>query len=100
MGKAFAMDLAQSHELEIGVKIHLTGNCYPPHPLSMVPIGVTAIKNVVKAEIFRDYDLLDKMIKLPEGVTFRGSNKVSSIDAVESLRLAEFVDHLLMGEEE
>ena len=100
MGKAFAMDLAQSHELEIGVELHLKGNCYPPHPGFMVPIAVTAIKNVVKAEIFRDYDLLDKMIKLPEGVTFRGSNKVSSIDAVESLRLADFVDHLLMGEEE
>ena len=100
MVDAFAMVYADSHAFENGVKIHLTGNCYPPHPSYMVPIAVTAIKNVVKAEIFRDYDLLDKMIKLPEGVTFRGSNKVSSIQAVESLRLADFVDHLLMGEEE
>ena len=100
MVDAFAMVYADSHAFENGVKIHLTGNCYPPHPSYMVPIAVTAIKNVVKAEIFRDYDLLDKMIKLPEGVTFRGSKKVSSIDAVESLRLAEFVDYLLNGVEE
>ena len=99
MGKAFAMDLAQSHELEIGVELHLKGKLVIPHQV-YGPNSCNRIKNVVKAEIFRDYDLLDKMIKLPEGVTFKGSNKVSSIEAVESLRLADFVDHLLMGEEE
>jgi len=66
----------------------------------MVPVGVEAIHNVVEAEICRDYDMLDKPIQLPEGIEFRGSSTVSSIDAVEKLFLGAFVDAQLYQSEE
>lgn len=97
MGYQTAIDIADNTDaLENGLKMHFQGNCYPPIPLYMIPVGVEAIHNVVEAEFSRDYDLLDKPIQLPAGVEFRGANTVSSIDAVEKLFLGAFVDQLLM----
>lgn len=84
--------------LEEQLAMHFAGNCYPPIPKYMIPVGVEAIHNVVEAEICRDYDLLDKPINLPGEVTFRGEDTVSSIDAVEKLFLGAFVDGMLMDE--
>ena len=97
MGYQTAIDIADNTDaLENGIKMHFQSNCYPPIPSYMIPVGIEAINNVVEAEFSRDYDLLDKPIQLPEGVEFRGSDTVSSIDAVEKLFLGAFVDHLLM----
>lgn len=97
MGYQTAIDIADNTDaLENGLKMHFQSNCYPPIPLYMIPVGIEAINNVVDAEFSRDYDLLDKPIQLPEGVEFRGSDTVSSIDAVEKLFLGAFVDQLLM----
>jgi len=97
MGYSTAVDMAHNtNTLEDALKMHFRGNCYPPIPSAMVPVGVEAINNIVEAEICRDYDMLDKPIQLPEGIEFRGSSTVSSIDAVEKLFLGAFVDQLLM----
>jgi hypothetical protein len=97
MGYLTAIDMADNTDtLEDAIRMHFRGNCYPPIPGAMVPVGVEAIHNVVEAEFSRDYDLLDKPIQLPDGIEFRGSDTVSSIDAVEKLFLGAFVDQLLM----
>tara|TARA_B100001059_G_scaffold232579_1_gene270717 strand:- start:80 stop:388 length:309 start_codon:yes stop_codon:yes gene_type:complete len=101
MGYSTAVDMASNTDsLEDALKMHFRGNCYPPIPSAMVPVGVEAIHNVVEAEICRDYDMLDKPIQLPEGIEFRGSSTVSSIDAVEKLFLGAFVDAQLYQSEE
>jgi len=103
MGYQSAISIADNTDsLEDALKLHFRSNCYPPIPLAMIPVGIEAINNVVEAEFSRDYDLLDKQIQLPEGIEFRDSKTVSSIQAVESLFLGAFVDSMLMesGEEE
>jgi len=99
MGYSTAVGFASTDTtLEEQLAMHFAGNCYPRIPKYMIPVGVEAIHNVVEAEITRDYDLLDKPINLPEEVTFRGEDTVSSIDAVEKLFLGAFVDGMLMEE--
>ena len=101
MGYSTAVDMDNNTDtLEDALKMHFRGNCYPPIPSAMVPVGVEAINNVVEAEICRDYDMLDAPIQLPEGIEFRGSNTVSSIDAVEKLFLGAFVDNELYRQQE
>jgi hypothetical protein len=104
MGYSTAVDMASNiagmtndaNTLGDAIGMHFRGNCYPPIPMAMVPVGVEAINNIVEAEICRDYEMLDKPIQLPDGIKFRGSETVSSIDAVEKLFLGAFVDQLLM----
>ena len=101
MGYSTAVEMDNNTDsLEDALKMHFRGNCYPPIPSAMVPVGVEAIHNIVEAEICRDYGMLDKPIQLPEGIEFRGSSTVSSIDAVEKLFLGAFVDAQLYKSEE
>lgn len=101
MGYLTAIDMADNTDtLEDAIRMHFRSNCYPPIPSEMVPVGVEAIHNVVEAEICRDYDLLDMPIQLPDGIEYRGSNTVTSIEAVAKLFLGAFVDQLLILEEE
>ena len=104
MGYRTAADMNNMFDLEKAIGMHFAGNCYPPIPQIMVEVGVKAIQNVVEAEITRDGDLLDEMIQLPKDetgfqITFRGSETVSSIDAIEGMHLEAFVDSFLTEEE-
>ena len=69
MGNNFATELADNDlfdlDLETAIGYHLQGNHYPPVPLSMVEPCIQAIN----AYWEDDYN---KMIELPEGVTYRG----------------------------
>lgn len=72
MGNNFATELADSDlfpelDLETAIGIHLQSNHYPPVPLSMVEPCIEAID----AYYEEDYN---KLIKLPEGVSYRGSD--------------------------
>ncbi len=81
MGMATAMDIAGLElTLEDQLAMHFRGNCYPPIPLGMIPTAVEAID----AYWEDDYN---RMITLPEGVSFRGSDSVSAIDVINSYRL-------------
>lgn len=81
MGLFTAMDLASSSEtLETQLSIHFRSNCYPPIPLGMIPTAVEAI------DAYWEMDL-DRMIPLPEGVSFRGSDEVSARNVINSYRL-------------
>jgi hypothetical protein len=69
MGSNFANDLANNDLLELDLErqigIHLTGNHYPPVPLSMVQPCIDAI------DAYYDEDY-SREIALPEGVLWRG----------------------------
>ena len=81
MGMNTAIDLAESQmTIEDQLSIHFRSNCYPPIPLGMIPTAVEAIDAYWE-------DDLDRMIPLPEGVSFRGSDEVSARNVINSYRL-------------
>ena len=81
MGLMTAMDLAESQmSLEDQLAIHFRSNCYPPIPLQMIPTAIEAI------DAYWEEDL-NRMITLPEGVTFRGDTEVSAYNVINSYRL-------------
>ena len=65
MGYNTALDLSTELDLEMAISIHLRGNHYPPVPLSMVAPCIEAI------DAYYDEDY-DKLIEMPEGVSYRG----------------------------
>ena len=67
MGYNTALDLSEELELdlEMAISIHLRSNHYPPVPLSMVQPCIDAID----AYYEDDYD---KLIEMPEGVSYKG----------------------------
>lgn len=69
MGSNMAYDLANNDlldlDLETQLQIHLTGNHYPPVPVSMVQPCIDAI------DAYYDEDY-DREIEMPEGVSYKG----------------------------
>jgi hypothetical protein len=81
MGMMTALDLQeQGLTLEQQLSIHFSSNCYPPIPQGMIPTAIEAID----AYWEMDYN---KMIPLPDGVSFRGQNEVSASNVIQSYRL-------------
>ena len=86
MGRAFAEDLAgMGLTLESSISIHLRSNCYPPVPHYMTPIAVEAVENV-------NDDEAERLIELPEGVSFKGRTEVKAWEIVEAYRLDAWID--------
>jgi hypothetical protein len=78
MGRNLAYELANGISdisLEQAIQIHLRGNHYPPVPLSMVQPCIDAIHASYDNDI-------NRMIDLPEGVLFRGSNQATAEDII------------------
>jgi hypothetical protein len=85
MGSNLAQDLADSYlldeiKLDNAIGIHLQGNHYPPIPLTMVQPCIEAIN------AYWDEDL-NKMIDMPEGVSYRGNTKAPAWAIIESHHL-------------
>ena len=85
MGSNLAQDLADSClldeiKLDNAIGIHLQGNHYPPIPLTMVQPCIEAIN------AYWDEDL-NKMIDMPEGVSYRGNTKAPAWAIIESHHL-------------
>ena len=70
--------------LEQQISLHFQMNCYPPIPQMMVDTAVEAIDTVNEG-------LGHLSIKLPEGVTYKGSTWANSWDIVESYRLGMWI---------
>ena len=68
MGYNTATDLAENIDisLEQAIGYHLTGNHYPPVPLSMVPVCIQALD-------FANEDLWDETIEMPDGILYKGN---------------------------
>jgi hypothetical protein len=89
MGTFSVMLLASQVEegttsLENAIGIHLTSNCYPPLPDSLIPCCIRALKNAQKG-------LWDKNILLPKGITYRGKRTAPTEECIEAWRIKKFI---------
>jgi hypothetical protein len=87
MGANFAHDLANEDfglSLEQAVTIHLTANHYPAVPTIMVPVCVQAITCA-------DGGAWDDLVTLPDGVSYRDSNKAPAYAIIEAYHLGAFL---------
>lgn len=81
MGSNLAYDLASTNlSMETAIGYHLQGNHYPPVPLIMVQPCLDAI------DAYWDEDL-NRMIAMPEGVLYRGSNEAPAWAVIQQHHL-------------
>ena len=82
MGSITAIDLAESVELSLEdqIGIHLTSNHYPPVPKSMVPVCIDAIDKANEGD-------WEAMVKLPEGVSWKGQVEAPAYSIIEAHHL-------------
>lgn len=81
MGSNLAYDLASTDlSMETAIGYHLQGNHYPSVPLIMVQPCVDAI------DAYWDEDL-NRMIAMPEGVLYRGSNEAPAWAVIQQHHL-------------
>ena len=80
MGYNTALDLAESFDLDQAILIHLQNNHYPPVPASMVEPCIDAID----AYYEDDYE---RLIKLPQGVSWRGQLSAPASAIIEAHHL-------------
>lgn len=90
MGSNMAMELADKDlfpniTLEDAIGMHLRGNHYPPVPLSMVPVCIEAI------DAYNEGDA-SVMVKLPEGVSWRGQLEAPAYAIIEAHHLDAWLD--------
>lgn len=84
MGKRTAVDLLENLKFENAVKYHLTGNCYPPPPIAILPACLKAI-NYMKQEKF------DNKVRLPDGMMMRNRKTGRWVKWVTARRLSEWL---------
>ena len=84
MGSNMAYDLVSNDlldlDLETQLRIHLTGNHYPTVPVSMVQPCIDAI------DAYYDEDY-NKLIEMPEGVSYRGEKFAPASAIIEQHHL-------------
>ena len=81
MGSITALGIQDSVlDLETQLAYHLQGNHYPPVPLSMVQPCIDAI------DAYYDEDY-NKMIEMPEGISYRGSKFAPASAIIEQHHL-------------
>ena len=85
MGSLQAYEMADAMTMEQGIEWHLTSNHYPPVPVTMCQPCIRAI------EACNDGDH-DRLIDLPEDVTFRGKTDISAMQLVESFHLDPWLE--------
>jgi hypothetical protein len=92
MGSITAIDLAESVELSLEdqIGIHLTSNHYPPVPKSMVPVCIDAIDKA------NDGDW-EAMVKLPEGVSWKGQLEAPAYSIIEAHHLEFWIIESELG---
>lgn len=89
MGSNFATDLAEMDlglSLENAIAIHLQANHYPPVPSSMVQPCIDAIN------AYNDEDY-NRLISLPEPITWRDQNSAPAHAIVEAHHLDAWINH-------
>ena len=76
MGSLQAAEMAEMLSIDDALAWHLRSNHYPPIPLSMIEPCKEAIQAFLEGDYLR-------MIEMPEGVSYRGSN-FAPADAIVS----------------
>lgn len=86
MGSQTAREIAASDiSLENQLEWHLTGNHYPPVPRSMIEPCIAAINAVNEEEP-------DRLIDLPEGVSWKGQTKAPAYAVVQEHHLEAWLE--------
>ena len=80
MGYNTASDLAESFDLDQAILIHLRSNHYPPVPSSMVAPCIDAIDAYYADDV-------NQLIKLPEGVLWKGKPEAPAYAIIEAHHL-------------
>jgi len=81
MGRLQAEAMAEANlSLEAQLDWHLTSNHYPPVPSIMIPVCIEAIDNANEGE-------WDKLVALPENVSWKGLTEVPTHAIVEQHHL-------------
>ena len=83
MGSNLATELADGTlglDMASAIAMHLRGNHYPPVPLSMVQPCIDAIDAYWE-------DSQDRLIELPEGISWRGETHAPAYAIIESHHL-------------
>ena len=87
MGYTTAQELATILDLEGSIAMHLTANHYPPVPRSMVQPCIDAI------DAYHDEDY-QRLIPLPEGITWRGETSAPAHEIVDAHHLDAWLPHM------
>jgi hypothetical protein len=88
MGSQLAKDLAGSEllTLEQQLHYHLRSNFYPPIPSSMLTPCLEAIEAYFDEQV-------EKLIDLPEGVSYRGEEQATAGAIITGHRLEAWLDN-------
>ena len=88
MGSQLAKDLAGSEllTLEQQLHYHLSSNFYPPIPSSMLKPCLEAIEAYFDEQV-------EKLIDLPEGVSYRGEEQATAGAIITGHRLEAWLDN-------
>jgi hypothetical protein len=85
MGLSTALEIADMNiPIEEQVHFHLMTNIFPRPPVSMVAVSVEAIEAYLEDKPYR-------VLTMPDGVMFRGSNKADAIAIIDVYRLGVFI---------
>jgi len=85
VGLSTALEIADMDiPIEEQVRFHLMTNIFPRPPVSMVAVAIEAIELYLEDKPYAT-------IELPEGITFRGSNKGDAIAIIDAYRLGVFI---------
>ena len=79
MGKMTTIAISKdSNDMLAGLKMHLTGNFYPPHTPQFAPLCAKAIEvygdNLYEIEQLGDFSSLEQQYKIPDIVTYQDSD--------------------------
>lgn len=86
MGMTTATELASILDLNSSLAMHLQANHYPPVPTSMVQPCIDAI------DAYHDEDY-NRLIELPEGVSWRGETHAPASAIAEAHHLDAWLPH-------
>ena len=94
MGSTYSAGLNESVEagwmdLRKAILVQLRSNHYPPVPTSMVQPCLDAIRIIQDAQ-YGDAEA-SELVKLPEGITWRGNDSAPAYAIVESHHLEPFI---------
>lgn len=91
MGSMQAQEMATWANLREGVTWHLTGNHYPPIPVSMVDPCIEAMYAYAEGDSHR-------RIPLPDPVKWKGQSEAPAVEIIEQHHLWDFTSQVVDGE--
>lgn len=101
MGNMQALSMAGAVQdgdltLEAALSWHFSANHFPPLPQELVPVAVDIIYSY---DPF-DADAQDRLVTLPEGITWRGDNCAPVWACIDAWHLDAYLEQFLYGDGE